>query len=328
MKYKKSIFVIIVIIMVSAVFYISDKLENKSEKEDISAWVVDWDLEQGLDEVKEYNLSSVQLFAAYFDEDGDLFLPQNLIDIIENKDKIKENNKLYITVVNDIVKNDGSSIQKDSKIIKDILLQKERREYHINQLVKLVCEGGFNGLDLDYEKIDSELWNEYANFIDELGKELKKNKKELRVILEPRSPIDKVNLPKEYEYVMMAYNLYGYHSGPGPKADKEFIKELSKKVNDNLDNARMAFSLGGFDWCEDGKIKALTYVDANNLAKENDSKLNRDKDSGVLYFDYIDSNGKKHSVWYSDNETIRIWKETSKENHINKFALWRLGKSI
>ena len=181
---------------------------------------------------------------------------------------------------------------------------------------------------MDYEKIDYELWNEYANFIDALGKELKRNKKELRVILEPRSPIDKVNLPKEYEYVMMAYNLYGYHSGPGPKADKEFIKELSKKVNDNLDNARMAFSLGGFDWCEDGKIKALTYVDANNLAKENDSKLNRDKDSGVLYFDYIDSNGKKHSVWYSDNETIRIWKETAIRNNINKFALWRLGKSI
>lgn len=328
MKYKKCIFIIFTIIMVFLGYYISYKFKNKYEKEDVSAWVVDWQLQEGLDEVKEYNLSSLQLFAAYFDENGDLFLPQNLIDIIEKKDKSEANKKLYITVVNDIVKTDGSSVQKNGEIIKDILLQNERRKYHINQLVKLVCEGGFIGLDLDYEKIDSELWNEYADFIDELGKELKKNKKELRVILEPRSPIDKVSLPKEYEYVMMAYNLYGYHSEPGPKANKEFIKELSKKATDNLDDIRIAFSLGGFDWCEGENPKALTYVDANNLVKENDSKLNRDKDSGALYFDYIDSNGKKHSVWYSDNETIRIWKETAKESHINKFALWRLGKSI
>lgn len=127
----------------------------------------------------------------------------------------------------------------------------------------------------------------------------------------------------------MAYNLYGYHSGPGPKADKEFIKKLVYKSKKHLKDVRIAFSLGGFDWSEEDKIpKALTKVDALKLLEKHNKKIQRDKKSGAAYFEYIDENLKKHTVWYCDEETIQTWMDIAKDKGIEKFALWRLGGNI
>ncbi|MGL4912349.1 MAG: glycosyl hydrolase family 18 protein [Romboutsia sp.] len=327
MKNRKKIYFILIILFVGIfiLIYKNHKIDSIKTKEDISAWIVDWDLERGLEETKNLGIdfTSTQVFAAYFDENENIFVPNNLLD-----SNYKDLDKVYITVVNDIVKKDGSSIHKDSEIIKNILMDSKKSKFHIEDLVNLVCEGGFYGLDLDYEKIDDDMWDEYVIFIDKLGKELKKRDKELRVILEPRSPIDKVNLPNDYEYVMMAYNLYGYHSGPGPKADKKFIKKLSHSTNNNTTNVRMAFSLGGFDWCEKDNPKPLTNTEAKELLKKTKSEEYRDEKSGTLNFNYIDSDGKKHQVWYSDETTIKIWINVAKENGISKFALWRLGGNI
>lgn len=322
MKYKKYIYVFMMCIGILS-------LSGCKQDEDISAWIVEWDLDRGINEVDSLykNLSSTQLFAAYFDESGKLFLPDSLkesdyFNELESKDNI------YITVVNDIVKKDGSSVQKDSEIMRDILTNEEKYKSHIKELVSLVSSDKFVGLELDYEKIDEDIWENYAQFIDELGQELKKNNKKLRVVLEPRSPIDKVDLPSEYEYVMMAYNLYGYHSGPGPKADINFIESLSKKCNTNLKDVRMAFSLGGFDWTEEEKPKALTEIEAKKILDETQSEMMRDAKSGAVYFNYKDENLKNHSVWYCDSETLSIWMDTAKKYNINKFALWRLGGNI
>lgn len=322
MKYKKYIYVLIMcIVMLSA--------SGCKQEEDISAWIVDWDLDRGINETNSLykDLSSTQIFAAYFDESGRLFLPDALKES-KYLDEAKSTDNRYLTVVNDIVKADGSSTQKDSDIMRGILTNEDKYNAHIKELISLVSSDKFVGIELDYEKIDDDIWDKYAQFIDELGQELKKNSKKLRVVLEPRSPIDKVDLPSDYEYVMMAYNLYGYHSGPGPKADIEFIQNLSKKCKTNLEDVRMAFSLGGFDWTEEEKPKALTEVEAKKLLDETKSEMKRDSKSGAVYFNYKDENLNSHSVWYCDSETLDIWMDTAKKYNINKFALWRLGGNI
>lgn len=332
MKYKKIVFVIVICIcIITTIIFLKINKTNISEKEDICAWIVDWDLERGIDEIYSYykNLTSIQLFAAYFKEDGSLFLKNNLLESKLTNKNYKKIDDLYITIVNDVIKDDQTVIQKDNKIIREIILNEDKRKVHIKELIDLVCKYEFSGLELDYEKIDEDIWDEYAIFIDDLGKELIKKDKKLRIVLEPLIPIEKIDLPKDYEYVIMAYNLYGYHSGPGPKADKEFIKELTHKASKYLNNVRIAFSLGGFDWDDEyEKPKAITKTDAEVILEKYNSKIQRDEKSGAAYFEYKDENLKKHTVWYCDEETIQIWMDTAKENGIGKFALWRLGGNI
>lgn len=327
MKSKKIIYLCITLISILLISVIIKNMFVKVDKNnDISAWIVDWCMDDGIKEANaiKSNLNSVQVFGAYFNDKDEVFISQDILnsDIDIEKD-------LYLTVVNDIVYEDKKSVQKDSELITRILSDNEKRNKHINKLIDLVNRYEFDGLELDYEKIEPDLWDEYILFIDDLGKLLNKNEKKLRIVLEASSPFDKFDMPDEYEYVVMAYNLYGYHSGPGPKADKSFIKSLSKKSVSNLKNIRMAFSLGGFDWKEDEESpKALTKPDVNKIIKDYNVKVNRDNKSGANYFYYYDLDNVKHTVWYSDEETIKIWMDTAKEEGINKFALWRLGNSF
>ncbi len=323
---NKKVVLLIFIVASILLVAINIKIKTKDNYVDISAWLVDWSLDKGLNEIETSNveLSSIEVFAAYFNDKEEVFLDKK---ILSNINKIS--NQKYLTVVNDIVYDDKTSKQKDGDIISRILLNDIRREEHINNVVDLVVENNFDGLELDYEKIDEKVWDKYILFIDEIGQKLKKHNKKLRVVLEARSPIDKQKLPDEYEYVMMAYNLYGYHSGPGPKADKSFIKNLCKKTKENLNNIRIAFSLGGFDWNEnEKKPKALTSSQIDEIINNNNVNLTRDKNSDAIYFNYYDVDNNKHTVWYSDNETIKSWIKIAKDNGISKFALWRLGDNI
>lgn len=330
MKKKRSFMTIAIILIFIATIGFGINEKSKKKDIDISAWVVDWDLKRGIEEVESTSvaLSSIQLFAAYFNEEDNVFLNEKSIKVMDKSKEELEGQglkNLYLTVVNDIVFQDGKSIQKDSNLISRIMKNEEKRKGHIEELVKLVDNEKFVGIELDYEKIESDVWDEYALFIEELGVELEEIGKQLRIVLEPMTPLEEVDFPKDYEYVMMAYNLYGSHSGPGPKADKEFIKNQSKRMKGNFKNMRMAFALGGFDWVENEKVKAVTEIEAQNLVLKANSEVKRDKKSNSVYFNYTDDSDVKHTVWYADRETISTWMKIAYRKGMRNFAFWRLG---
>src|SRR5690606_32889434 len=116
-------------------------------------------------------------------------------------------------------------------------------------IVALVEAYDLDGVEIDYERIGDGDWDNMTAFIAALYQELSARGLSLRVVLEPRAPIERLSLPRGPVYVMMAYNLYGSHSGPGPKADDAFIRQLAKRM-DRLPGSqnRIAFATGGFDW--------------------------------------------------------------------------------
>lgn len=331
------ILVLALIILVSIFYAITTSKPNKSKKItnieipaiEISAWVAYWNGEQALEELPILidNMSSVQAFGAIFDENDKIVFPSKYRNILPKIKLIcnEYNKKLYLTIVNDRINVDESIIQKDSKMLKRILLSKEKRDAHISEIVAHAKQGGYDGVEIDYEKIDKDTWDSFSIFIKELYSRLKVEGIELRIILEPNIKVDKIKLPEGPDYLMMAYNLYGNHSGPGPKADIEFIKKLSTKMDNVPGKKWIAFSTGGFDWKEGGSPRSLTEKEAILLAKDKDAKVNRDEASGAVYFQYIDEDGTNHSVWYADEKTLELWVKTSKDCGYENIALWKIG---
>ena len=86
----------------------------------------------------------------------------------------------------------------------------------------------------------------------------------LRVVLPWDAP-KYAALPAGPEYTVMCYNLFGYHSGPGPKADVPFLTETCALYQNQPYTTRMAFANGGFAWRDSG-ISALTQTEAEALA--------------------------------------------------------------
>jgi len=298
--------------------------------QELSAWLVDWHWEQGLEDVNALqNLDSLQVFAGYFNHEDQLFFNESMKALFTSMNEIYPRESpypIYLTLVNDRYSEQGVSLQKDSELLERLFESKESRERHIQEILTIVNQRGFSGVEIDYERVGINLWDRYSLFLEELYGALNRMGKSLRVVLEPGIPIDRIQLPKGPTYVMMVYNLYGYHSGPGPKADNGLIQRVGEKLDQIPGEKYMAFATGGFLWRGDGKIIALTEAQARKMKAEKGGQAQRDELSGSVHFSFYDENQQKHTVWYADEITLEGWIQEARRTGYHKIALWRLGE--
>lgn len=297
----------------------------------ISVWPTYWDTDTVLDEVTamQEEIDEICYFAAYFNEKQQLFIPDQSLKTKEEVERIFVDKQWtgYLTVVNDLLLKGGGSSLKDTTLLYQLFENPVNRAEHIQELVKLVKENGFDGLEIDYEAIkkDMQLWDYFIAFITELNQETKKCGIPLRVLLEPGAPIEQLEFPDGPEYVMMCYNLYGYGTEPGPKANREFIQKMAKKMEVLPGEKGMAFSVGGFDFAQNGSVAQLTEAQCIALLEKYASEVQRDEASRAIVFEYSDEQELLHQVWYGDAETLKYWIEEGKANGFQKFSIWRLG---
>lgn len=297
---------------------------------ELSAWLVEWQWPAGLDDFRDMadGLTSLQAFAAYFDDADSLYFTEAFREGLPGLMEASRQGSLVhidLTVVNDRIGSDGTTVQKDPALITRLMATEESRKRHIDDILEQVEANGFRGVEIDYERIGDSDWDKVCAFYRELHERLKALGKPLRIVLEPRAPLEELDLPEGPVYVMMAYNLFGGHSGPGPKADDAFIAKLARRMDRVPGDKVIALAAGGFDWPEAGKAAAVTERQAEELARLSKEAPRRDEASGSLYFEYDDDNGVKHTVWYADHVTLSRWIGVARQAGYHNIALWRLG---
>ena len=195
----------------------------------LSAWIVDWDLEQGLEEWKAQRdvLRNVYAFGAYFDARGDVFLAAPWVRLLAGGASCWNGPppQCWLTVVNDRVTAQGA-VQKDPELVRALLSNPLFRRRYMQTFTTLVATYGFQGLELDFEKVYPADWPHYLRFCSQLAEILRRRNIAFRVVLQPQRAYISDVLPKDLDYCVMGYNLYGHHSGPGPKATPDFYAQL------------------------------------------------------------------------------------------------------
>lgn len=294
----------------------------------MSVWLVDWKYKDSISETNKAlnGIDNALLFTTYFDYRNNLYQTEEsnkLINSAFNDINIKKKN-IYLTLINDQFLEDGRVIQKNPNVLEKILQNSNTRQAHIKQIIQNAKNYPYAGVEIDYEKIPTTLIDNYITFLKELKIALTVENLNLRVILEPRFPMDKHVLPNNISYIVMAYNLYGYHSGPGPKADYAFLDTLIKKFPNKEKNMGVALATGGFSW-SNGKVTALTEQQAIKLAIDKQIKPKRDEKSGVLHFNFTENNSQI-TVWYADFKTLELWMQyLNKNGKYTDFSIWRTG---
>ena len=191
----------------------------------------------------------------------------------------------------------------------------------------------FDGVEIDYEKIwkDCETKDSFIPFIKELYAAATDHNLKLRVVLEPGTPFKDIELPAGPKYVVMLYNLYGKHSGPGPKADGSFIQKTIKKMEALPGDKAVALATGGCLWedygllgLKSGRRQFLSQAEAVALRKKHKAVETRDPESADLHYSF-DDNGKKTEVWYADAETLNAWITVAADAGVTDVSIWRLG---
>ncbi len=302
-----------------------------------AAWVADWELQGGLREIKYGKFKDIILFAAYFNSDDKPFLTPAMKAFLAGRpsDYIQKNQGLYISVVNDYIDASGKSVQKDPTLVKRLMATEESRAKHREDLFNLLKSGPFTGLEIDYEKVDMDDWPKLLAFSDDLCKRLAGMGKKMRFLLEPKQKYLTAALPSGPEYVLMGYNLYGTHSGPGPKANKEFLRKLAGWCANMPQMPGLALATGGFAWLP-GKVVGLTESKAAAWAKGGKTEPVRDPDSDCLRFSTTDKasgsplpskdiTGAKCEIWHADGKTIAAWAKSARKYGFGEISIWRLG---
>lgn len=305
-----------------------------------SAWAPEWLMTQALREAnaQKKGLESLQIFAAYFDKEDNAFLSDRILRWIEEeaprfREKFVQKKDgpqipIYLTIVNDLFDANGKTSFKNPDLVTRLLATPESRGAHIASLLTLVAKGTFDGLDIDYERVKKEDWTTFLQFCQDLNGEIEKQGKYLRVVLEPKKEYYAEPFPEGPEYVIMAYNLFGFHSGPGPKANPELIKRIATWSEGMTPRPRLAFASGGFLWDTEkaekdpDRIRQLTEMEARLLAQKEGIEPQRDKDSHYLVFQFPEKAKKPKVVWYADGETLAFLAKTAKEYGFSDFALW------
>lgn len=296
-----------------------------------SAWLAYWELDAGEKDLQRIakKLDKLSCFGAYFDQDDRMFIPKELSDKKNELKAKKEKYETYLTFINDKQNLDGSVVIKDIEVLRRLFSDGSTMERHIEEIIALTLQGGYDGIEIDYERIwkDEKIGQAYLQFVEKLYVKAQEKNLKLRLVLEPGTPFSSTNFTKGPEYVVMLYNLYGLHSEPGPKANREFIKKTVIRMKDLPGEKSVALSTGGCLWGDDGKKRLLTEAEAKTLAVTHGSETKRDRESQCIVFAYKDM-GVSYQVWYADVETLNYWISIAKEAGVNNISLWRLGGNI
>lgn len=300
---------------------------NDKEKLRLSIWLPEWQNKSAIEDVEnsQLGLQDIRVFGAYFNSKDELLLTENAIDMLQQtQQQFNDSHHVILTLINDYVTENAPSVQKDSTLLHRLVQDSSARQKHIGNILQVVEQYQVNGIEIDYEKVAKEDLQNYILFIEELYQELSKRDVTLHVVLEPRFPFE-VKLPDGPNYTVMAYNVHGYHSGPGAKATFSFLDDLVKKMKKSNQDLAIAFATGGFDWAAQGKTVALTELEAEQLLAETKEAKQRDQASGAVYFSYVDDNNVSHEVWYADQETIEKWVTYVQKKSYHDVVLWRAG---
>lgn len=292
----------------------------------LAVWSTYWDNAEDVSLIGRHaeTIQTVSLFAAYFRGDT-LFIPEQTLKTLRALRLSHAKQEIYLSVVNDVILGQ-QSIQKDTAILRKVL-SPQNAQAHAREIIRLAQSSGVDGIEIDYENIrsDLDLWAQFLRFEESLIPLAGEAGLGLRIILEPGTPVSRLDFPEGAQYVVMCYNLHGSGTDPGPKADIAFLETVYENFS-SLPNRSYALANGGFDWPDSSRNPVeLSSAAADALSKTCGAPPNRDTESGALYFSYL-SQGIRHTVWYADEQTLALWaRELDRlEGYPVPISLWRL----
>ncbi len=285
----------------------------------IGAWIVYWDGDRGLSELTSYGklFDRVSLFAYELDERLVPVHAPHLSAMMPRFFSLSKEKGFspWVTVVNDI-RTPSGVLPKDTEMLRRALSDPRQMKKHVSDIVRKVKEDGFAGVDLDYEGFKPTDQTFFCAFVEELASELRLSGLGLNVIVGPgKGPLP----PHDTPLTVMAYNLHGPHSGPGPRSTPGFIKSLGHLCS-RSGAAELAIATGGFLWNPGGKVSQMDWSAAKK-ASLNAEKNGRGLLDRVPYARLADG----AELWYEDEKSFAEKWEAGYEAGYRSLMVWRLG---
>ncbi|WP_378957141.1 glycosyl hydrolase family 18 protein [Pelosinus sp. sgz500959] len=204
----------------------------------------------------------------------------------------------------------------------------------IDNIVKLVKEKQYDGVNIDFELLPPKERDNLTAFMAELYPKIKAMNKTLIISVFPQVDVAE-DVSGAYNYPEIAKNTdflqimtYDYHWStspkPGPIAPIDWYEKNIKYAIEKCGGPhKVIIGVGayGYDWVKGKDGETITYVDAIVRAEQNGAKIMYDEKAQSPHFSY-----NNHEVWFENDKSTAAKLDIIAKYNPAGIALWRLGQ--
>ncbi len=228
----------------------------------------------------------------------------------------------------------------DWKRVDKVISSASARQKHIAEIVALVKQYKFDGVNIDYEALRQRQRKDFTAFIRELAEALHREGKHLGVSLHAKvgennlrysngsQAQDWKELARYADQLrIMTIEQHWESSGPGPAASVAWMEPILKYAQKLIpaDKLFVVMPLYGYDWTAgERRATGLTYEHVQALIAQYNPTVKWDGKSTSHYFAYT-ADGEKHTVWFEDARSTRERLKLLQRLGLSNLSFWRLG---
>jgi spore germination protein YaaH len=221
-----------------------------------------------------------------------------------------------------------------------ILTEEGVRSATLLELVELVREHGYDGINIDFENGAAADRDALTSFVSDLGDRLHAIGKRLSVEVSAKYEHTTTGRSGLYDYAALGRAAdyvfvmnWGWHwatSVPGAPDDMELSRRVADYVAGMPNRSRFVLGthLYGMDWPGGGgpanKATALEHADVQSLVARQGASPVLDPVADAWVFTYTE-NGVHHEAWYPDAQTIARRVRLARDRGLG-IGFWRLGR--
>ena len=236
--------------------------------------------------------------------------------------------------------------QFSTEIATAILTNESLQDRVLQQVLRIMEEKGYQGLDFDFEYLGAENRVRYVRFLQKARRLIKPRGYYLSAALAPKFRSEQRGVLYEghdyqaigqvVDFIFFMTYEWGWSGGepmavsPLPQMRKVIEYALTVVPKEKI---MMGMPLYGYDWTlpyiPGGKFaKSISPQKALELAIRYDAGISYDKEAQAPWFRYTDEQGKRHEVWFEDARSVQAKFDLVKELGIRGFYYWVLGNDF
>lgn len=235
----------------------------------------------------------------------------------------------------------GSDGNFNNRLIHSVVNSEEYKANLIQNLLEVMTEKGYQGVDIDFEYILAEDRDAFTAFVQEAAETMRENGYHTSVALAPKTSSEQRGLlyeGKDYraigeaaDHVLLMTYEWGYTYGPpmavAPLNQVRRVVEyaLSQIPAEKID---LGIPNYGYDWplpYVRGTTKAATInnIQAVRIAVENGAEIRFNDVAESPYFTYW-ANGAEHEVWFEDVRSLLAKFDLIRDYGLRGCGYWQI----
>ncbi|MCM8747991.1 glycosyl hydrolase family 18 protein [Thermomicrobiaceae bacterium CFH 74404] len=215
----------------------------------------------------------------------------------------------------------------------------EKRARIIERLVRLVEDGRYDGIHIDFEAINAADAPLLTAFMRELADALRPRGKLVTQAIAARTSDTPTAWGGAYDYaalgqindfvVIMAYDFHYSGGSPGPVAPVTWVERVVAYAQSRMPASTilLGIPLYGYDWdtVEGPPASSVRYDQAMQLASRPGATSGYDSFEQEAWVRYTDDEGHTHEVWHANAASVAARLRLVLDDGLGGFAVWRLG---